>query len=295
MRRGLPLAALFAAKNYPRTRALMELERANAGLRVAAVVVIVVILVLRQAEGQSNIDTRLPIMRRSPGRTDESHGSDLFGFAIAFHEIEEVTLETDGAQEAADKTRLIVGAPQGTFPGGLPLVDPGGRAEERTGLVYTCSITPDNTEELCGAVPGNDQTGVVINSLTISVDNDFLSAGSRLFDQRPNAQTINRFGSLRQAEHKTDQFLGATVFSRDGRLLVCAPIWTPFGLYNPVISRDGNSPAVSNALPQGRCYYTNRELTDVNFLDPCNVQVEQMAQVDRGYCTTGTDVDMLEV
>ena len=109
MRRGLPLAALFAAKNYPRTRALMELERANAGLRVAAVVVIVVILVLRQAEGQSNIDTRLPIMRRSPGRTNESHyeshGSDLFGFAIAFHEIEEVALETDGAQEAADKTR----------------------------------------------------------------------------------------------------------------------------------------------------------------------------------------------
>ena len=63
-------------------------------------------------------------------------------------------------------------------------MDPGGRAEERTGLVYTCSITPDNTEELCGAVPGNDQTGVVIDSLTISVDNDFLSAGSRLFDQR---------------------------------------------------------------------------------------------------------------
>jgi integrin alpha 8 len=269
------------------------MERAN-GLRVAAVLVI---LVLRQAEGQSNIDTRLPIMRRSPGRTNESHYEshldDLFGFAFAFHEMEEI-LSGDGAEQAAGKTRLIVGAPQGTFPGGLPLVDPGGRAEERTGLVYTCSITPDNTEELCGAVPGNDQTGVRINDLTITVDNDFLSAGSRLFDQRPNAQTFNRFDKLRQAEHKTDQFLGATVFTRDGRLLVCAPIWTPFGLYNPAIASDENSPAVSNALPQGRCYYTNRELTDVNFLDPCNVQVEQMAQVDRGYCTTGTDVDMLE-
>ena len=62
--------------------------------------------------------------------------------------------------------------------------DPGLRAEERTGLVYTCSITPNDTEKLCGAVPGNDQTGETINDLTITIDNDFLSAGSRLFDQR---------------------------------------------------------------------------------------------------------------
>ena len=82
----------------------LVMERAN-GLRVAAVLVI---LVLRQAEGQSNIDTRLPIMRRSPGRTNESHYEnhldDLFGFAFAFHEMEEI-LSGDGAEQAAGKTR----------------------------------------------------------------------------------------------------------------------------------------------------------------------------------------------
>ena len=82
----------------------LVMERAN-GLRVAAVLVI---LVLRQAEGQSNIDTRLPIMRRSPGRTNESHYEshldDLFGFAFAFHEMEEI-LSGDGAEQAAVKTR----------------------------------------------------------------------------------------------------------------------------------------------------------------------------------------------
>ena len=57
----------------------------------------------------------------------------------------------------------------------------------------------------------------------------------------------------------------------------------------------GNKPGATNTLPQGRCYYTNRKLTEVNFLDPCNLQDDQNPSIDRGYCTTGTDVDMLEV
>ena len=82
----------------------LVMERAN-GLRVAAVLVI---LVLRQAEGQSNIDTRLPILRLSPGRLNESHYEnhldDLFGFAFAFHEMEEIE-SGDGPEQAAGKTR----------------------------------------------------------------------------------------------------------------------------------------------------------------------------------------------
>ena len=57
----------------------------------------------------------------------------------------------------------------------------------------------------------------------------------------------------------------------------------------------GNRPGASNTVPQGRCYYTNRDLTEVNFLDPCNSGFDQSPSIDRGYCTTGTDVDILEV
>ena len=75
-------------------------------LRVAAG--LLMILVLREAESQGNIDTRQPILRRSPGLTNKTHyasyGDDLFGFAFAFHEIEEA-VSGDGVQETAGKTR----------------------------------------------------------------------------------------------------------------------------------------------------------------------------------------------
>ena len=47
--------------------------------------------------------------------------------------------------------RIIVGAPMGTFPGGLPLLDPGQRAENQTGLVYSCPVQPG----VCEGVQGN--------------------------------------------------------------------------------------------------------------------------------------------
>ena len=75
----------------------------------------------------------------------------------------------------------------------------------------------------------------------------------------------------------------------------CAPIWVSTGAYNSSISPDGNFPASNNVLPQGRCYVTNQQLREVTFLDPCNLLGEQSGTVDRGYCTSGTDVDMLEV
>ena len=75
----------------------------------------------------------------------------------------------------------------------------------------------------------------------------------------------------------------------------CAPIWVSTGAYNSSISPDGNYPASSNVLPQGRCYVTNQQLRGVTFLDPCNLLGEQSVTVDKGYCTSGTDVDMLEV
>ena len=78
----------------------------GSGIRVA--VVLLLMLVLQQAESQSNIDTREPILRRSPGMLNEAHfnthGEDLFGFAFAIHEFEEI-MPVDGAEEAAGKTR----------------------------------------------------------------------------------------------------------------------------------------------------------------------------------------------
>ena len=81
------------------------MERASA-VRVA--VVLLLMLMLRETESQSNIDMREPILRRSPGMLNETHfnthGDDLFGFAFAFHEIEEI-MPGDGVEVAASKTR----------------------------------------------------------------------------------------------------------------------------------------------------------------------------------------------
>ena len=73
--------------------------------------------------------------------------------------------------------RIIVGAPKGTFPGGLDLIDHGQPAINRTGLVYACSITP---QTMCQAVLGDEslfQNGDQIN-------NDGLHGAGRLFDHR---------------------------------------------------------------------------------------------------------------
>jgi len=77
--------------------------------------------------------------------------------------------------------RIIIGAPNGTFPGGLPLNDPGQMAENQTGLVYSCPVLPGE----CEGIQGN--LSLYINS----PDNDMsefelqapLDIEGRLFDQ----------------------------------------------------------------------------------------------------------------
>ena len=57
----------------------------------------------------------------------------------------------------------------GTFPGGLPLPDPGLSAENQTGLVYSCPVQPGVCEGVRGDMSiyaGNpDGTGAWSNSL----------------------------------------------------------------------------------------------------------------------------------
>ena len=87
------------------------------------------------------------------------------------------------AHSLSPTPRVVVGAPVGTYPGGLSLSDPGKPAVNRTGLIYDCSVIP-NRDEPCGPVLGDDVTDTTVNGLDLTVDNDLLSAGGRLFDHR---------------------------------------------------------------------------------------------------------------
>ena len=54
--------------------------------------------------------------------------------------------------------RILVGAPSGTYPGGLPVppdVNVSG-VVNRTGLVYACPITPGDCDSVSGNGVGND-------------------------------------------------------------------------------------------------------------------------------------------
>lgn len=230
-----------------------------------------------------NIDVLQPIVRRSPARGDASN--DLFGWAAIFHQVEQVD-SSDTMSEAARKTRLIVGAPHGTYPGGLSsITDPGAERVVQTGLVYTCPILPGSCEGIRG------DTTVYLNN-PAARDNDASLSGSqlidypqsyiegRLFDQAPNAKlwSTNERTYL-PAENKTGQLLGATLYSNGERFIACAPRWTdtnivPFQLQ-----------------PRGVCYAGLRDLTGFERLQPCD---SPSGRSDRttfdGYCMAGTSV-----
>ena len=70
----------------------------------------------------------------------------------------------------------------GTFPGGLDLPDPGEPAVSRTGLIYSCSITPDSQ---CDAVRGDEDLFQGVNADNVNLtNNDLLNGAGRFFDHR---------------------------------------------------------------------------------------------------------------
>ena len=78
--------------------------------------------------------------------------------------------------------RIIVGAPMGTFPGGLPLPEPGQGAVNQTGLVYSCPVQPGVCEGVQGdmSIYAGDPDGTgAVGDLP---DNGAVIEG-RLFDQ----------------------------------------------------------------------------------------------------------------
>jgi hypothetical protein len=197
---------------------------------------------LEAATVQTNVDIEEPSVIRSPARNHDK--GDGFGWSAVFHEIEEV-MPMDGVSQVLSKTRIIIGAPYGTFPGGLSLADPGKRAENNTGLVYVCDVTGNN----CGGVTGNDSV------VSDNVDSRFQAENltgvteGRLFDQEANG--IRRSDIV---EEKSGQLMGSTLYSSGRNILACAPNWsfTEF-----------------RSLPFGICFFGERSLTNFQFLNPC--------------------------
>jgi len=85
--------------------------------------------------------------------------------------------------------RLLIGAPKGTYPGGLNLTDLFQPAEKNTGLVYSCSVL-GTCEGVIGNVSRyiNDEkkaNGAVIDNVVYLLNELYPQAVSegRLFDQ----------------------------------------------------------------------------------------------------------------
>ncbi len=85
--------------------------------------------------------------------------------------------------------RVLIGAPRGTYPGGLNLTDPGSPASPNTGLVYSCPVGQGQ----CEGVRGNTSRYIgqdlnLTNGVqdVVSTSSDFFIqpiAEGRLFDQ----------------------------------------------------------------------------------------------------------------
>ena len=73
--------------------------------------------------------------------------------------------------------RIIIGAPKGTYPGGLDLADPGLPASNQSGLIFSCPISPGLCEGVTGDPATFDLPGVTVD------DDDGVGEG-RLFDHR---------------------------------------------------------------------------------------------------------------
>ena len=73
--------------------------------------------------------------------------------------------------------RVIVGAPRGSFPGGLDLVDPELPAESETGLIYQCQLGNDICEGVRGEVDR-----YIGASATVDITNGIQDVGLSTFD-----------------------------------------------------------------------------------------------------------------
>lgn len=73
--------------------------------------------------------------------------------------------------------RVLIGAPRGTYPGGLNLTDPELQATNNTGLVYSCPIGPGECEGVRG-----DSSRYIGEGVDIDITNGFQTVSSRSRD-----------------------------------------------------------------------------------------------------------------
>lgn len=165
---------------------------------------------------------------------------DYFGFSVALHQIRVPT----SFDEALTSTRILVGAPKGTYPGGLLDLSMSSTPENETGLVYDCPVQ----QGTCGMI-GNGQ------------GND-----ARLFDPDPNTIIPNNINAntsrYRVNELKSGQQMGATLISSGELFVACAPQF--------IISfQEQDSRDFDRRRKIGRCFYSQRNLIGFRELRPC--------------------------
>jgi hypothetical protein len=229
------------------------------GLSLSLVLLLCGVVLLASPATAKYIFTEEPLARFSPAIGDK----DLFGYATALHLVDDTGASSD-FQHAIQNTKIIVGAPNGTFPGGLTFtgVDDS-EALNRTGLVYVCPISPPGD---CEALTGNG-TGVDI----------------RLFDYEGNG--VDPRNNDIKAESKEGQFLGATIISSGDHLMVCAPRW--------ISLRSRGSVAFDRTRGHGRCFVAKRNMTEFFIIRPCVGGIPS-SEGETSYCMAGTSAALHE-
>eukprot|EP00731_Ephydatia_muelleri_P007766 Em0004g104a len=160
---------------------------------------------------------------------------------------------------------IIVGAPKGTFPGGLNYTHLGEPPVNTTGLVYLCPILNSSCEGLLG---------------------NGMSWDRKLFDEDPNVRAnelLPGAPSNATVEDKERQFMGASMDSTGDMFVVCAPLW---------VNTYRHTQSDPDYRPQGRCYYSPRNLTGFHVIQPCNGGIVTSNDGD-SQCTAGIAVTTL--
>lgn len=208
-----------------------------------------------------NVDRLEPIVRKSP---DNAGDGDMFGFSVVLHQMENASVLAGDFSGSLENTRIVVGAPRGSYPGGLASGLPGNSqgALPNTGLVYVCPVEPGS----CGPLTGNGQ-----------------GADLRLFDGEGNAErpvpvttgnmTTN---DTEQDEEKSGQLMGGTLFSNGDNFMACAPVWVSLG----------TSENADTSRAQGRCYLSDRSLSNFMQLRPCTTG-DALAERSDSQCQAG--------
>jgi hypothetical protein len=238
------------------------------GLSLSLVLLLCGVVLLASPATAKYIFTEEPLARFSPATGDQ----DLFGYAAALHLVDATGASSD-FQHAIQNTKIIVGAPNGSFPGGLEFNITDDDALNNTGLVYVCNISCTSSD-CCEALTGNG-TG-----------NDI-----RLFDYQGNSNGRDPFELvvelIVQDEQKSGQFMGATIVSTGEHIMACAPRWISLN------TEDYFNGPFDKTRAHGRCFIADRNMENFKLLRPCDMDNSQTL-VGQSYCMAGTAASLQE-